>query len=197
MPAASRALVLFAQSGDTRPLRHRGVAAALAEAGLATLLLGLLTETEEVVDASTGHLRFDVPLLATRLVDATDWMRAQSATSGLRVGYFGARTGAAAALVAAAARPTAVSAVVSRGGRPDLAAHVLEQVQAPTLLIVGGDDLPVITLNREALKRLHVESVLEIVPGAGHRFEDPGALASVTDLARRWFERHLTRPPAS
>lgn len=195
VPAAARALVLLAHGGGTAQPNHRRVATALGDAGLATLLLGLLTETEDVVDARTAHLRFDVRLLATRLVDATDWVRAQSAASGLSLGYFGASTGAAAALVAAAARPHAVSAVVSRGGRPDLAADVLEQVRVPTLLIVGGDDPPIVELNREALKRLHVESMLEIVPGAGHLFAEPGALETVTDLARRWFERHLTRPP--
>lgn len=197
VPAAARALVLFPHGGPTGQLHHRRVASALADVGMATLLFGLLTETEEVVDARTGHVRFDVPLLAARLVDATDWTRAQPATARLRIGYFGRSTAAAAALVAAAARPKAVSAVVSQSGRPDLAAHALHQVQAPTLLIVGGDDLPVIALNRDALARLRVESMLEIVPGAGHLFEEPDAQERGVALSRRWFERHLTRPPAS
>ena len=194
VPCAARAMVLLAQAGSAGQRCHRHVSIALARAGLATLLLDLLTQAEGVVDARTGHVRFDVPLLSTRLADATDWARAQSATAGLRLGYLGTSTAGAAALVAAAARPTTVSAVVSLGGPADLAAQVLDRVQAPTLLVVGGNDLAAIELNREALRRLHVESMLEVVPGAGHRFEYPRALATVAGLARHWFERHLALP---
>lgn len=195
VPVAARGLVLFPHDNPTGQLHDRRVATALADVGMATLLFGLLTETEQVVDARTGHVRFDVPLLAARLVDVTDWTRAQPTTADLRIGYFGRSTGAAAALVAAAACSKVVSAVVSQSGRPDLAAHALEQVQAPTLLIVGGDDFPVIALNRDALARLRVQCRLEIVPGAGHLFEEPDAQERVAALARHWFEWHLTRPP--
>jgi dienelactone hydrolase len=193
VPVAATALILLPHGGSGSARSHRRLAAALGDEGLATLCLGLLTQTEDVVDVRTGHFRFDIPLLATRLIAATDWVLAQSATSGLRVGYFGASTGAAAALIAAAARPKPVSAVVCQSGRPDLAVHVLDRVQAPTLLIVGGDDLPVIELNRDALKRLHVEAVLQVVPGASHLFDEPGAMDIVADLARGWFGRHLGR----
>jgi len=165
------------------------VARALREAGLATLLIDLLTPDEEQVDLETGQLRFDIGLLAERLVGATDWLVREW---DLRVGYFGASTGGGAALVAAAERPDVVAAVVSRGGRPDLAGAALPRVQAPTLLIVGGNDLPVIRMNREALAQLRAEKRLEIVPGATHLFEEPGALETVARLAREWFERHLT-----
>jgi dienelactone hydrolase len=179
VPERARGVVLFAHgSGSSRfSPRSRYVAGALRKAGLATLLLDLLTGAEEEVDQLTQHLRFDIDLLANRLVVATDWLAQDPATRDLRIGYFGASTGAGAALVAAAERPEVVGAVVSRGGRPDLAGPTLSRVQAPTLLIVGGDDVPVIRLNREALKELGAaESQLVIVPGATHLFEEPGAL---------------------
>ena len=140
----------------------------------------------------TQHLRFNVEMLAERLVGATDWLRREPDTHSLRIGYFGASTGAGAALIAAATQPQAVAAVVSRGGRPDLAAASLPRVAAPTLLIVGGNDLPVIRLNREALGRLTAPKELRIVPDATHLFEEPGTLEQVAQLAAEWFERHLT-----
>jgi dienelactone hydrolase len=168
------------------------VAKVLHEGGLATLLIDLLTAEEEVVDRQTAELRFDIDLLARRLVGASDWLAHQPATRRLAIGYVGASTGAAAALVAASARPNLVAAVVSRGGRPDLAGAALSRVQAPTLLIVGGLDKVVIELNRAALERLRVEKRLEVVPGATHLFEEPGALEQVARLARAWFERYLS-----
>jgi dienelactone hydrolase len=171
------------------------VARVLREAGLATLLLDLLTGDEEAVDMETGLLRFDIGLLAGRVVGATDWLAREPETARLPVGYFGASTGAAAALVAAAERPETVGAVVSRGGRPDLAGDALPQVRAPTLLIVGGFDGPVIGLNRQALERLgSAEKQLVIIPGATHLFPEPGALEEVARLAAEWFTRHLSRP---
>jgi dienelactone hydrolase len=157
------------------------------------LLLDLLTPDEEEADLRTGHLRFDIGLLAQRLASATDWLVENPDTRGVRIGYFGASTGAGAALVAAAERPEAVGAVVSRGGRPDLAGDALYRVKAPTLLIVGGDDVPVIRMNREALEKLRTEKRLEIIPGATHLFEEPGALEEVARLAADWFVRHLNR----
>jgi putative phosphoribosyl transferase len=186
-------VVLFAHgsgSGRHSP-RNRRVAQALREKGLATLLIDLLTPDEEALDRERGHLRFDIDLLALRLREATDWLRRDADTRDLSVGYFGASTGAAAALVAAAERPETVSAVVSRGGRPDLAGEALPRVEAPTLLIVGGEDEVVIRLNEEALALLRVEKRLEIVAGAGHLFEEPGALEEVARLAADWFTRHL------
>jgi putative phosphoribosyl transferase len=146
---------------------------------------------EEAVDLRTAHLRFDIGLLAQRLVGATDWLTHQPDTRHLRIGYFGASTGAAAALVAAAERPDVVGAVVSRGGRPDLAGPALPRLRAPTLLIVGGNDVPVIELNRAAFEQLRSEKQLVIIPGATHLFEEPGALDQVARLAREWFERYL------
>jgi dienelactone hydrolase len=185
--------VLFAHgSGSSRHSpRNRYVARALNEAKLATLLIDLLTLHEEVIDARTAQLRFDIDLLAERLVDATDWLIQFPDTKHLAIGYFGASTGAAAALAAAAVRQDAVAAIVSRGGRPDLAGPALPQVRAPTLLIVGGNDGQVIELNRQALAQLRCEKQLMIVPGATHLFEEPGALDEVARLARDWFERHL------
>jgi putative phosphoribosyl transferase len=192
-PEGAAGVVLFAHgsgSGRHSP-RNRRVARALRETGLATLLIDLLTPEEEEIDLRTRHLRFDVGLLAERLAGATDWLSRNPETRNLRVGYFGASTGAAAALVAAAERPQQVGAIVSRGGRPDLAGEALSRVRAPTLLIVGGGDVTVIGMNREAMERLCVEKRLEIVPGAGHLFEEPGALEEVARLAAGWFARHL------
>jgi putative phosphoribosyl transferase len=193
IPEAARGVVLFAHgSGSSRRSpRNRYVARLLNDAKLATLLVDLLTPDEEAIDMRTGHLRFDIGLLAERLIDATDWLTELAETAPLRVGYFGASTGGGAALVAAAARPEAVGAVVSRGGRPDLAGPALERVRAPALLIVGGNDLAVIEMNRAALARIRAEKRLVIVPGATHLFEEPGALDEVARLAREWFLRHL------
>ena len=154
-------------------------------------MIDLLSADEEAIDRHTAHLRFDIGLLAERLVQATDWLAQGPDTKHLRIGYFGASTGAAAALVAAAERPQRVGAVVSRGGRPDLAGAALVRVRAPTLLIVGENDLQVIELNRAALARLRCKKKLVIVPGATHLFEEPGALDKVARLARDWFQRHL------
>jgi putative phosphoribosyl transferase len=193
LPEESRAIVLFAHgSGSSRHSpRNRYVARVLNEAKLATLLIDLLTLHEEVVDARTAQLRFDIDLLAERLVDATDWLTQFPDTKHLRIGYFGASTGAAAALAAAAVRPDAVYAIVSRGGRPDLAGAALTRVQAPTLLIVGEHDDQVVQLNRQALAQLRCEKRLVIVPGATHLFEEPGAPDEVARLARDWFQRHV------
>jgi len=193
LPQDSQAVVLFAHgSGSSRHSpRNRYVARMLNEAKLATLLIDLLTLHEEVIDERTAQLRFDIDLLAERLVDTTDWLTQYPDTKYLRIGYFGASTGAAAALVAAAERPDQVHAIVSRGGRPDLAGPALPRVRAPTLLIVGGNDVQVIELNRLALAQLRSEKQLVIIPGATHLFEEPGALDKVAWLAREWFQRHL------
>jgi pimeloyl-ACP methyl ester carboxylesterase len=187
-------VVLFAHgSGSSRHSpRNRFVAAKLREASLATLLIDLLTRDEEAVDDRTAHLRFDIGLLAGRLIAVADWLAHAPETAHLPVGLFGASTGAAAALVAAAERPEGVRAVVSRGGRPDLAGTALGRVQAPTLLIVGGRDVPVIEMNETALAKLgSSEKKLVIVPGATHLFEEPGTLAAVATLAAEWFTSHL------
>jgi putative phosphoribosyl transferase len=193
LPEEAQAIVLFAHgSGSSQHSpRNRYVARVLNEAKLATLLIDLLTLHEEVIDTRTAHLRFDIDLLAERLVDATDWLTQFPDTKHLPIGYFGASTGAAAALAAAAVRPDVVGAVVSRGGRPDLAGSALPRVRAPTLLIVGGDDGQVIELNRAALAQLCCEKQLVIVPAATHLFEEPGALDEVARLARDWFQRYL------
>jgi putative phosphoribosyl transferase len=193
LPEYAQAIVLFAHgSGSSRHSpRNRYVARVLNEAKLATLLIDLLTLHEEVIDTRTAHLRFDIDLLAERLVDATDWLTQFPDTKHLPIGYFGASTGAAAAPAAAAVRPDVVGAVVSRGGRPDLAGSALPRVRAPTLLIVGGDDRQVIELNRAALAQLRCEKQLVIVPAATHLFEEPGALDEVARLARDWFQRYL------
>lgn len=194
IPEGATGLVLFAHgSGSSRKSpRNRWVARTLRDAGFATLLIDLLTREEEAVDDRTLHLRFDIGLLADRLVAITDWLAERSETRNLHAGYFGSSTGAGAALVAAAQRPDGW-AVVSRGGRPDLAGPALEQVKAPTLLIVGGADAPVLDLNRQALARLRlVDKSLEVVPGATHLFQEPGALEEVARLATEWFEHHLT-----
>jgi dienelactone hydrolase len=186
--------VLFAHGSGSSRLSPRNtyVAGALRDAAIATLLFDLLTPDE----AWDRTLVFDVELLARRLRAATEWVRGQPATRDLPVGYFGASTGAAAALIAAANDP-AVAAVVSRGGRPDLAMPILPRVQAPTLLIVGGDDRPVIAMNENALRRLHCEKRLTIVPGASHLFEEPGTLDEVVRLATAWFREHLRAKPAA
>jgi dienelactone hydrolase len=193
IPGGTTGVVLFAHgSGSSRHSpRNRYVAQSLQASGLATLLIDLLTAAEEKEDERTARLRFDINLLAGRVTAATDWLRQNPSTTHLRIGYFGASTGAAAALVAAADRPDDVGAVVSRGGRPDLAAQALRRVRSPTLLIVGARDLPVIEMNREALEELPVEKRLEIVPGATHLFEEPGALEHVARLACQWFLAHL------
>jgi dienelactone hydrolase len=195
LPPRAEGVILFAHgSGSSRHSpRNRAVAQALRSSGLATLLIDLLTRSEEAEDAATGHLRFDIALLARRLGAVTDWLHREATTASLPVGYFGASTGGGAALVAAADRPE-VFAVVSRGGRPDLAGAALPRVTAPTLLIVGGDDGPVIEMNRAAAASMRAEVRIEIVPGASHLFEEPGALEQVSALAARWFEDHL--PPA-
>jgi putative phosphoribosyl transferase len=193
VPAKPQGIVLFAHgSGSSRfSPRNRFVAQAFQDEGLATLLMDLLTSKEEAIDLQTRQLRFDIGLLAGRLTETIDWLKKNPASTDLPVGCFGASTGAAAALIAAAKRPTVVKAVVSRGGRPDLAGEALPQVKAPTLLIAGGLDQVVIELNRQALSRLSVPSQLEIVPGATHLFEEPGTLEDVARLAGSWFKRHL------
>ena len=189
----SRGIVLFVHgSGSSRfSPRNQFVARSLRDAGLATLLFDLLTREEEAVDLHTRHLRFDIGLLAERLVDASRWVRSRPETRALKIGYFGASTGAGAALVAAAELGNEIGAVVSRGGRPDLAADALTRVESPTLLIVGGLDEPVIKLNEDALARLRCEKELRIVPGATHLFEEHDALEEVARLAGEWFGRHL------
>lgn len=193
IPARARGMVVFAHGSGSRrhSSRNRYVARELNAAGLGTLLLDLLTRDEEAVDLRTRHLRFDIGLLAGRLVAAADWLGNTTETRTPRLGYFGASTGGGAALVAAAQRPETIAAVVSRGGRPDLAGAALANVIAPTLLIVGGDDLPVIEMNEDAMRRMRCEVRLEIVPGATHLFEEPGTLERVAALARAWFERVL------
>ena len=193
LPANAAGLIVFAHgSGSSRhSSRNRMVADALQRARLATLILDLLTENEERVDMITAEFRFDIPLLARRVVSAVDWARAAQPTSALPIGLFGASTGAAAALIAAAERPEDVRAVVSRGGRPDLAEAALDRVLAPTLFIVGGRDEVVVQLNREAYARLRSEKHLDLVPGATHLFDEPGALDEVSRVARECFVRYL------
>jgi putative phosphoribosyl transferase len=195
VPEQATGVVLFAHgSGSSRhSSRNRFVAGQLQAAGLTTLLIDLLTPEEEAVDQHTGHLRFDIPLLAERLVAATRWLGREASTRGFQIGYFGASTGAGAALMAAAAEPERIAAVVSRGGRPDLAGKALPLVRAPTLLIVGGRDIQVLELNRAAMARMQAETRLEIVPGASHLFEEPGTLEVVARLARDWFLRYLPK----
>jgi putative phosphoribosyl transferase len=194
VPQGSIALVLFAHgSGSSRHSpRNQFVARTLNEAGLATLLFDLLTREEEQIDARTAALRFDIALLAQRLIHATRWADQQKRTGALPIGYFGSSTGGGAALVAAAELPDKICAVVSRGGRPDLAAEALPKARAPTLLVVGGEDRVVIGLNEEARRRMSCEVKLEIVPGATHLFDEPGALERVAQLASDWFLRHAT-----
>ncbi len=195
VPVSAGGVVLFAHgSGSSRHSpRNRYVAQVLQRACLATLLMDLLTPDDEALDAQTAALRFDIELLARRLVEVSSWLIDHPQTSLLPIGYFGASTGAAAALVAAANHPNSVEAVVSRGGRPDLAGEALRRVVTPTLLIVGGRDPLVLELNRKAFAELPGEKKLEIVPGATHLFEEPGALESVAQLAKSWFVLYLCR----
>jgi putative phosphoribosyl transferase len=193
MPDQPHGMVLFAHgSGSSRHSpRNQFVARTLERRKLATLLIDLLTPEEEEVDDRTAEYRFDIPMLAGRLVTIVDWLRQHTDTAALRIGLFGASTGGGAALIAAADRPREIAAVVSRGGRPDLAGAALTKVRTPTLLIVGGFDTPVIQMNRDAMKQMRGEVKLEIVPGATHLFEEPGTLERVAELAGVWFERHL------
>jgi putative phosphoribosyl transferase len=197
VPASALGVVLFAHgSGSSRHSpRNRYVAGELQRAGLATVLADLLTPEEEQLDARTGALRFDIGLLSGRVTALTDWLVTQEQTADLGVGLFGASTGAAAALVTAATRPASVEAVVSRGGRPDLAGGPLRLVRQPVLLIVGERDRTVLDLNRKAMQELSGETTLEIVPSASHLFEEPGALEQVARLARAWFVGHLQPAP--
>lgn len=193
IPSGARGLVVFAHgSGSSRHSpRNRFVAQYLYRRGLGTLLIDLLTGAEEAVDEQTAHLRFDIEMLAGRLADAARWLSGEPESRGLAIGYFGASTGAGAALVAAALMPDRIAAVVSRGGRPDLAGPMLGGVRAPTLLIVGGDDTVVVQLNQEAYRRLRCVRELTIVPGASHLFEEPGALEEGARLAADWFSKWL------
>ena len=193
VPDRATGLVIFAHgSGSSRfSRRNRAVAGVLEDGGFATLLLDLLTPQEEAVDERTRQYRFDIDLLGRRVVHATDWVQSRSDLQHLPLAFFGASTGAAAALIAAAARPEIARAVISRGGRPDLAGDALPRVQAPTLLIVGGADEPVIEMNREAMQQMKAHVELEIVPGATHLFEEPGTLEEVARLATAWCRRHL------
>jgi dienelactone hydrolase len=196
IPPDAGGVVVFAHgSGSSRfSRRNRAVATALVRAGFATLLLDLLTPEEEAIDERTREYRFDIARLADRVVAAIDWARGVPSLAALPVGCFGASTGAAAALIAAAERPDAIQAVVSRGGRPDLGGEALARVLAPTLLLVGGADEPVIELNRAAMAQMHAPATLVIVPGATHLFEEHGALERVAELASQWFARYLVTP---
>jgi len=193
LTADAKGLVVFAHgSGSSRKSpRNRQVRQALARGGMGTLLFDLLTPEEEQAEAYTRHLRFNIPFLAGRLIQATRWVLDRGTTRDINVGFFGASTGAAAALMAAAELRETVSAVVSRGGRPDLAGDALEIVTAATLLIVGGDDQPVLSLNEEAYTRLTCEKALRIIPGATHLFEEAGALEKVAEMATEWFATHF------
>ncbi len=193
IPPNARGIILFAHgSGSSRfSVRNQQVAKVLNEAQFATLLFDLLTDEEEGIDEYSLELRFDIELLASRLVAVTNWVLKAPTTRHLAIGYFGASTGGAAALIAATKNPQAVKAIVSRGGRPDLAGTALSEVQAPTLLIVGGNDDVVIELNQKAMKQLQGIKQLEIVPGATHLFEEPGTLDEVSLLAKTWFMKYL------
>ncbi|HQR36454.1 MAG TPA: dienelactone hydrolase family protein [Blastocatellia bacterium] len=193
VPAKASSVVLFAHGSGSSRLspRNQFVAEVIRKAGLGTLLFDLLTPNEEAIDAQTRHLRFDITMLARRLAAATEWIKNREETAHLRIGYFGASTGAAAALIAASEFGNGIRAVVSRGGRPDLAGEALPRVTAPTLLIVGGLDEVVIRLNEEALAQLRCVKKLKIVPGATHLFEEPGTLEEVARLAADWFRLQL------
>lgn len=197
VPNGAAGLVIFAHgSGSSRfSSRNRAVAAVIQDAGFGTLLLDLLTPAEAAVDDVTRKFRFDIDLLGRRVVAAADWAHERDDLASLPIAFFGASTGAAAALIAAAERPALTRAVISRGGRPDLAGHALPRVKAPTLLIVGGDDEPVIDLNREAMEQMKAPVRLEIVPGATHLFEEPGTLEEVARLAADWCRRYLKAYP--
>lgn len=193
VPVRAAGLVIFVHgSGSSRfSPRNRAVAQALEERGHATLLLDLLTAAEESRDTLTHDLRFDVPLLGRRVIGITDWVQSRPDLWPLPIAFFGASTGAAAALIAAATRPEVTRAVISRGGRPDLAGDALAKVVAPTLLIVGGEDVPVLELNRTAMRRMRASTELKVVDGATHLFEEPGALEQVASLAAGWCDQHL------
>jgi dienelactone hydrolase len=193
IPKNAKAIILFAHgSGSSRfSPRNQYVAQVLYKAGLATLLMDLLTKEEELIDEQTGELRFNIEFLADRLIGATTWLKKNSEAKKLAVGYFGSSTGAGAALIAAAKYPADIKTIVSRGGRPDLAMPYLKKVKASVLLIVGGNDIPVIRMNKEAMKQLSIEKKLEIVPGATHLFEEPGKLEEVAKLAAGWFTKHM------
>jgi putative phosphoribosyl transferase len=199
VPEDAPGIVLFAHgSGSSRRSpRNRYVAQVLQQSGVGTLLFDLLTEREEAIESSSGEYRFDIDLLAQRLLQATAWVMKQPQARGRRIGYFGASTGAAAALVAAAQNPSLLAAVVSRGGRPDLAGASLPLVQAPTLLIVGGDDAAVLEMNRWAMAQLRCEKKLAVIAGATHLFEEPGTLEQAAGLASSWFLAHLAAPAAN
>jgi putative phosphoribosyl transferase len=199
VPETAEAVVVFAHGSGSSRLspRNQYVARALREGRLGTLLFDLLTEQEELAERTTRHLRFDIELLAARVLGATDWLLRQPVLRGRSVGYFGASTGAAAAIVAAAERPNDVGAVVSRGGRPDLAGEALGRIRQPTLLIVGGNDVQVMELNRLAFDELVCVKELRSVPGATHLFEEPGTLETAARIAREWFRQHLTSAPAA
>lgn len=193
VPEGAKGIVLFAHGSGSSRLspRNKLVAKILQGHRLSTLLIDLLTEEEEIVDKQTMELRFDINLLAKRLMGITKWLKNDSRTKKLKIGYFGSSTGAAAALISAAKLPMEIKAVVSRGGRPDLAIKFLPKVNAPTLLIVGGSDEPVIELNKEALNKLRCEKKLEMIPSATHLFEESGKLNQVAKLATEWFNKYL------
>jgi dienelactone hydrolase len=193
IPKGAKGIVIFAHgSGSGRfSTRNNYVADVLNKAGLATLLMDLLTEEEEAIDMQTGELRFNIEFLAERLLEVVEWVKSNAETKELNIGYFGSSTGAGAALIAAAKHPEDAKTVVSRGGRPDLAMEYLGKVKAPVLLIVGGDDTPVIEMNKEAMEQLKAENKLEIVPGATHLFEEEGTLEKVAELAAEWFVKYL------
>jgi putative phosphoribosyl transferase len=193
IPEGAKGIVVFAHgSGSSRfSPRNNYVAKLMNDAKLATLLIDLLTAEEEAVDVYSGEYRFDVDLLANRLIDSTLWLKGNSPTKTLKIGYFGSSTGAAAALIADAKKPEGIEAIVSRGGRPDLAKENLPKVKAPTLLVVGGNDFEVLELNRQALEKINAPKALEVVPGATHLFEEPGKLDEVATLAIDWFLKYL------
>ncbi|ADE36601.1 dienelactone hydrolase family protein [Methanohalophilus mahii] len=195
IPEGAEGIVIFAHgSGSSRhSIRNKTVAKMLRQNKMATLLFDLLTPEEEEIDNVTAHLRFDIDLLSERLIGTTDWVLQNPATKNLNIGYFGASTGAAAALSAASKRSDKIGAVVSRGGRPDLAEKALPDVETPTLLIVGGKDYQVIDMNREALKMLNCKKELQIIPGATHLFEEQGALEEVAKVAGNWFMEYLIK----
>jgi putative phosphoribosyl transferase len=193
IPENAQGIIIFVHGSGSSRLspRNKNVASVLNEAGLGTLLFDLLTAEEEIIDNVTAQFRFDIPLLAKRLVAVTDYVAQQDVTKARNIGYFGASTGGGAALIASTHRPNLVKAVVSRGGRPDLAGEALQKVVVPTLLIVGGLDFQVIKLNQDAQSYLQSHNLLKIVPGATHLFEEPGTLAEVTRLATEWFLKYL------